>query len=51
MLNNSAADALFADTILYENMNRIVKLLGYSPHGYLTASCDFKFSVNNRINL
>lgn len=27
MLNNSAADVLFSDTELYENMNRLVKLL------------------------
>jgi hypothetical protein len=42
MLNNAAADSLFADTQLYENMNRIVKLLGYNPVGYLTSSIQCK---------
>lgn len=46
MLNNSAADVLFSDTKIYENMNRIVKLLSYSPKGYLTASSDFLIQTN-----
>lgn len=46
ILNNSAADVLFNDTQLYENMNRIVKLLSYSPHGYLTCSSPFMIKLN-----
>ena len=47
MLNNAAADSLFADTQLYENMNRIVKLLGYNPTGYLTSSIQCKLGINS----
>lgn len=47
MLNNSAADTLFSDTQLYENMNKIVKLLSYNPHGYLTSSTECKFEINS----
>ena len=46
MLNNSAADVLFSDTTIYENMNRLVKLLSYSPKGYLTCSSEFVISTN-----
>lgn len=49
MLNNAAADTLFADTQLYENMNRIVKLLSYNPHGYLTSSTECKFELNSEL--
>ena len=47
MLNNSAADVLFSDTNIYENMNRLVKLLSYSPKGYLTCSSEFLISTNS----
>jgi len=46
ILNNSAADVLFSDTAIYENMNRLVKLLSYSPKGYLTCSSEFLISTN-----
>jgi hypothetical protein len=36
-LNHGSAEAMFADAQIYENMNRIVKLLGYNPRGYLTS--------------
>lgn len=50
MLNNAAADVLFSDTQLYENMNRLVKLLSYSPHGYLTANAPFLIGINQNTN-
>lgn len=50
MLNNAAADSLFSDTYVYENMNRLVKLLSYNPRGYLTSSAEFKISFNNLID-
>jgi len=49
MLNNAAADTLFNDTQLYENMNRIVKLLSYNPHGYLTSSTECKIDINTEV--
>lgn len=36
-LNHSAAESMFSDSSLYENMNRLVKLLNYSPNGYSTS--------------
>lgn len=33
-VNHSASEAMFTDAKLYENMNRIVKMLGYNPSGY-----------------
>lgn len=49
MLNNAAADVLFSDTTLYENINRLVKLLSYSPKGYLTASALCQLGINSQI--
>lgn len=34
-LNNTGTEAVFSDAKLYENMNRIVKLIGYNPVGHL----------------
>ena len=32
-LNNTASESMFMDTQIYENMNRLVSFLGYSPRG------------------
>lgn len=32
-LNNAAAESMFADTQIYENINRLVKFIGYNPRG------------------
>lgn len=45
ILNNNAADSLFADTQVYENMNRLVKLLSYNPDGYHSSNCTFRLSL------
>lgn len=37
-LNNSAAESIFTDAQIYENMNRLVKLLGYNPQGFITST-------------
>lgn len=47
VLNNNAADSLFADTQVYENMNRIVKLLCYNPDGFHSANSTFRIAINN----
>jgi len=36
-LNQTSSEAMFTDAQLYENMNRIVKMLGYNPVGYQTS--------------
>ena len=38
-INNAAAESMFADTQLYENMNRLVKFLNYNPKGCIPAAC------------
>lgn len=40
-LNKMGAEATFTQTQLYENMNRIVKLLGYNPIGFQTSCVAF----------
>ena len=37
-LNNAASESMFSDTQIYENMNRLCKLIGYSPKGFTPAS-------------
>jgi len=41
--NGGASDVLFTDTQLYENMNRLVKILSYNSVGFITSSvgCNF----------
>ena len=36
-LNQTATETMFSQTELYENMNKLVSLIGYKPHGYNTA--------------
>ena len=40
-LNQSASESLFDEASIYENMNRIVKLIGYKPIGYRTSVLSF----------
>ena len=40
-LNKTSSESMFSDAVVYENMNRIVKLLNYSPVGYRTSTCVF----------
>lgn len=39
-LNHGASEAMFTDSQIYENMNRIVKMLGYNPAGFTSAMVD-----------
>ena len=32
-LNNAAAESMFSDTQIYENISRLVKMIGYNPRG------------------
>lgn len=41
MLNNNVSDTLFDDTEVYENLNKIVKLLSYNPQSYKTSYAEF----------
>jgi hypothetical protein len=43
--NHGSSEAMFTDAQLYENMNRIVKMLGYSPGGYSNPETSVSFST------
>src|SRR5574344_33396 len=40
-LNSAAAESMFSDTQYYENMNRLVKFIGYNPSGITPATAQF----------
>lgn len=48
--NHGASEAMFNDSQLYENMNRIVKLLGYNPVGYTASQTDCVFFSDGGTN-
>ena len=41
-LNRTSSESVFSQATIYENINRIVKLLNYKPLGYQTSSLTFK---------
>lgn len=45
-LNNAASESMFSDTQYYENMNRLVKLIGYNPKGFIPANAEFTIYDN-----
>lgn len=44
-INTAAAESMFSDTQLYQNISRLVKLIGYNPKGFIPSTCEFQFSV------
>jgi len=48
-LNQTAAESTFSTATIYENINKIVKLIGYSPIGYQTAILPFKAYANPQL--
>jgi hypothetical protein len=49
-LNKTASESTFSDAQIYENMNRIVKLLNYKPVGRLTQNVPFDLSINSNLS-
>jgi len=49
-LNRTSSEATFTEAQVYENINRIVKLLDYKPVGYQTSTLAFQVSADNRNN-
>lgn len=47
-LNNAAAESMFADTRLYENMRRLVKFIGYNPKGIIPSVGAFYLDNRNK---
>ena len=46
-LNNTASESMFTDSNLLENMNRIVKIIGYNPMGHRTAVTDVTMGISS----
>jgi len=44
-LNKTSSESMFSDAQIYENMNRIIKLLNYKPIGKVGQSVPFKVST------
>jgi phosphotransferase system IIB component len=44
-LNQTSTESMFSEAQLYENMNRIVKLISYSPIGSQTSTLSFSVSA------
>ena len=45
-LNRTSTESMFTETSIYENINRIVKLLNYNPVGYQTSNLAFEAYAN-----
>lgn len=48
-LNNTASESTFNEATLYENMNRIVKLIDYKPTGFQTSLLSFESEANEKL--
>lgn len=44
-LNNTSSESMFSDAQIYENMNRIIKLIDYKPVGFQTSTLSFNARV------
>ena len=50
-LNRTASETMFSDAQLYENMNRVVKLLNYKPVGYQTSVVSFDSTISSDLDI
>jgi hypothetical protein len=48
-LNQTSSESMFSQTTIYENMNKIVKLIGYKPTGKQTSLCPITCSTNSNL--
>ena len=46
-LNKTSTESMYSEAQLYENMNRIVKLIGYDPIGNQTATTTYNLSAQS----
>ncbi len=46
-LNKTSTESMFTEAQIYENMNRIVKMLGYNPIGFQSSILPFKLEAVN----
>lgn len=47
-INNAAAESMWADTQIYENINRLCKFIGYNPKGCATPTVTFTFDNSEK---
>ena len=50
-LNQTSSETMFTDTSIYENMNRIVKLIDYKPQGYQTSLVSFNANASSNLSI
>jgi len=50
-LNKTSSESMFSDAQIYENINRVVKIINYSPIGNQTATATFTCSATNNLNI
>lgn len=48
-LNSTAAESTFSQASIYENMNKIVNLIGYKPTGSQTSTCSLNAVADNTL--
>lgn len=48
-LNQTSAESLFNEATVFENINRITKLIGYKPTGYKTGVLSFEAEASSRL--
>ena len=48
-LNQTSTESIFSEAELYENMNRIVKLIDYKPIGYQTSNLSFQSTADSAL--
>jgi hypothetical protein len=48
-MNHNAAESVPANASFYENINRLVKFLGYNPKGFVTPSCLTKMALDSNL--
>lgn len=49
-LNKTSSEAMFSEAQIYENINRVVKIINYSPIGAQTATLTFSCSANSDLS-
>lgn len=46
-LNRTSSESVFSESTIYENVNKIVKILNYNPLGYQTSTLPFKMYASD----
>ena len=48
-LNSTSSQSMFNEATIYENMNRLVKLINYNPVGFKTSLLSFEATANSNL--